>query len=198
MTTRKHAFYGILALVSLLGLGITQSASAATLNWVELPNEGGVHFSATGMPFPYPIIINNDVPGSETYHVSSPIVPPGYVPDAIASHIGISRTASYYLFNILERPGGPISDQVYVHQFIPAFTVIDFISDPSNFVDLAPTATVVEGGGLQVVGTYLNDRGERVFLRVNSAADTPDAGSTLPLLGFALAGLGILRRKLRC
>jgi hypothetical protein len=28
MTTRKHVFYGILALVSLLGLGITQSARA--------------------------------------------------------------------------------------------------------------------------------------------------------------------------
>ena len=28
MTTKKHAFYGILALVSLLGLGITQSARA--------------------------------------------------------------------------------------------------------------------------------------------------------------------------
>jgi len=28
MTTRKHAFYGIVALVSLLGLGITQSARA--------------------------------------------------------------------------------------------------------------------------------------------------------------------------
>jgi hypothetical protein len=28
MTTRKHAFYGILALVSLLGLGITQSTKA--------------------------------------------------------------------------------------------------------------------------------------------------------------------------
>jgi VPDSG-CTERM motif len=31
-----------------------------------------------------------------------------------------------------------------------------------------------------------------------TATGTPDAGSTLPLLGFALAGLGILRRKLRC
>jgi hypothetical protein len=26
----------------------------------------------------------------------------------------------------------------------------------------------------------------------------PDGGSTISLLGFALAGLGILRRKLRC
>jgi VPDSG-CTERM motif len=31
MTTKKHAFYGILALVSLLGLGITQSAKATEL-----------------------------------------------------------------------------------------------------------------------------------------------------------------------
>jgi len=36
MTTRKHAFYGILALVSLLGLGITQSARANLITnpWV--------------------------------------------------------------------------------------------------------------------------------------------------------------------
>jgi len=26
----------------------------------------------------------------------------------------------------------------------------------------------------------------------------PDAGSTLPLLGFALLGVAVLRRKLRC
>ena len=31
MTTKKHAFYGILAMVSLLGLGITQSAKATEL-----------------------------------------------------------------------------------------------------------------------------------------------------------------------
>ena len=189
MTTRKHAVYGILALVSLLGLGITQSASAVTLNWVEGPNDrGGIDFFGD--------TTNGGHSNGEVFHVSSPVVPPGYVPDAIASHIGISRTASYYLFNILEYPGGPLSDQVYVHQFIPAFTVIDFISDPSQFVNLTPTATVVEARGLQLVGTYINDRGETVSLNVDSGV--PDAGSTLPLLGFALAGLGILRRKLRC
>ena len=32
MTTRKHAFYGILALVSLLELGITQSARASFMD----------------------------------------------------------------------------------------------------------------------------------------------------------------------
>ena len=190
MNMKKHAVYGILALVSLLGLGITQSASAVTLNWVELPNEGGIDFSGD--------TTSGGHVTREVFHVSSPAVPVGYIPDAIASHIGITRSADYYLFNILESPGGPISDQVYVYHFAPLFTVIDFISDPSNFVNLTPTGTVVETGDLQLVGTYVNDRGETVFLNVNSGVETPDAGSTLPLLGFALAGLGILRRKLRC
>ena len=34
---RKHAFYGILALVTLLGLGMTQSAKA---NFIETINQG--------------------------------------------------------------------------------------------------------------------------------------------------------------
>jgi VPDSG-CTERM motif len=191
MNMKKHAVCGILVMVSLLALGITQSAKATTLNWVELPNEGGIHFSGDTVV----AIFNNDVPGSETYHVSSPIVPFGYTPDALASHIGISHSADYYLFNILESPGGPISDQVYVYRLSNIFTVIDFLSDPSMFVNLTPTGTVVETGGLQLVGTYLNDRGETVFLNVQS--DVPDAGSTLSLLGFALAGVAVLRRKLR-
>jgi VPDSG-CTERM motif len=39
---------------------------------------------------------------------------------------------------------------------------------------------------------------EPAFRITVGPASVPDAGSTLPLLGFALAGLGILRRKLRC
>ena len=35
MTTRKHAVYGILALVSLLALGITQSARANFIATIE-------------------------------------------------------------------------------------------------------------------------------------------------------------------
>jgi VPDSG-CTERM motif len=57
---------------------------------------------------------------------------------------------------------------------------------------------VVEAPGLQLAGTYVNDRGETVFLNVNSGVDAPDAGSTLPLLSFALLGVAVLRRKLRC
>jgi hypothetical protein len=44
MTTRKHAFYGILALVSLLALGITQSARAYSVTLAEV----GANVVATG------------------------------------------------------------------------------------------------------------------------------------------------------
>ena len=42
---RKHAFYGILALVSLLGLGMTQSARA---NFIVTMNQVGANVVATG------------------------------------------------------------------------------------------------------------------------------------------------------
>jgi hypothetical protein len=165
------------------------NASAGTINWVELPNEGGITFFG-----------DNTAGGfatGEVFHVSSPFVPPGYVPDAIASHIGITLSANYYLFDILESAGGPISDQVYVHILSGADTVIDFFSDPSTFVNLTPTGTVVETAGLQFVGAYQNDRGETVSLNVDSGVDAvPDAGSTITLLGLGTFAIGAIRQKL--
>ncbi len=181
-------------LVLICLLAVSGSVSAVTLNFVELPNEGGVHFSGDTVL----MIFNNDVPGSETYHVSSPLIPPGYPADATASHIGISLSADYYLFNILESPGGPLSDQVFVHRLNGIYTVVDFFSDPNMFVNLTPTATVIETGNLQLVGTYLNDRGETVFINIQSDIDlpVPDSGSTIALLGMAITSIGMIRRKL--
>ena len=53
MTTRKHVFYGILALVSLLGLGITQSAKAnlITNGGFETGDFSGWTVSATDNDF---------------------------------------------------------------------------------------------------------------------------------------------------
>jgi hypothetical protein len=45
MTTRKHVIYGILGLVSLLGLGITQSAKA---NFIATMNQVGTDVVVTG------------------------------------------------------------------------------------------------------------------------------------------------------
>jgi hypothetical protein len=55
MTTRKHAVYGILALVSLLGLGITQSARAYSVTLEQVGSNvvatGSGPINLTGLTF---------------------------------------------------------------------------------------------------------------------------------------------------
>jgi hypothetical protein len=173
------------------------SASAVTINFIELPNEAGIQVTgidANGNPF------STSKPNSEQFYISSPAVPTGYVPDLILSHIGISQTSSGYLFVLLESAGGPVSDYIWVHRLNSIFTVIDFISDTENFLvpPSVPTTTVVETGGLQFVGAYLNDKGEQVQFNVQSDRDVsvPDSGVTIVLFGSALGVMAAVRRKL--
>src|SRR4026209_366584 len=55
MTTRKHAVYGIVALVSLLGLGITQSARAYSVTLQQVGSNvvasGSGPINLTGLTF---------------------------------------------------------------------------------------------------------------------------------------------------
>src|SRR5438093_235694 len=82
----KHAG----GLVALASVALTAGSASADVivTFQELADEAGIH--ATGS-------INGvgqfDVmkPNSETFHVSSPVVPSGYTPDAILSHIGVSQ-----------------------------------------------------------------------------------------------------------
>ena len=187
----KHVKIVLVALAT-LALTAGSSSAAVVINFDELPNDAGIHL--TGLDFAAnPIDVTKL--GSETFHISTPAVPGGYSPDAILSRIGISRTSAGFLVNILESAGGPISDQVWVHQFIPAFTVIDFISDPDQFVvGVNPFATVVETGTLQNVLNYNNDRGELVSINVNSDLDVPEP-ATLALVSAALFGIAATRRR---
>jgi hypothetical protein len=162
-------------------------AAAVTLNFVELANEAGIVLTGD--------TTTGGTTTSEVFHVSSPLVPGGYSPDAIASHIGVSRTSGGFFVNILESVGGPISDQVHVYQFTSAFTVIDFISDPGEFVSGTPIATVVETGSLQNVLNYNNDRGELVSINVQSDVEPVPEPTSLALLGAGLAAFGLIRRR---
>lgn len=85
--------------------------------------------------------------------------------------------------------------------------VLAFLSDiegPLNqaaallaFGAVAPRAVVVETGGLQDITTpYLNPDPSYAGYTAQFRSDVPDAGTTVALLGMALAGLGIARRKL--
>src|SRR4051812_18198264 len=54
-----------------------RSSAQQVINFIELPNEGGIHMTASGFSF-----ADATIPG-ETFHISSPIVPGGYTPDGI-------------------------------------------------------------------------------------------------------------------
>jgi len=194
MTTKKHAFYGILALVSLLGLGITQSAKAnlvtnggfETGDFTGWTQGGNLGFTSVSTITPHS--------GSWAARLG-PIGSDGTLTQNLATTGGGFYVLDYWLSN----EGGTPSDfsVKWGGVTIPGSILLDppgFGYTEYTFTVFTSTATTALEFDFRQDPAYfhLDD------ISVTFSRGVPDAGSTLPLLGFALAGLGILRRKLGC
>jgi hypothetical protein len=197
MTTRKHVFYGILALVTLLGPGITQSARA------NLITNGGFE---TGDFSGWTVMgIDNDVVGNQ------PFTPPhsgnyqalfGYLPNSITSQNvattpGSSYIVTFWLAADISHSGSPSfsvnwGGSTIFNYVFPSGGSFGYTEYTFN-VNALSAATPLQFQFNSIFGNlfYLDD------ISV-TPANVPDGGSTVALLGFALLGVVVLRRKLCC
>jgi len=182
----------------LIALAARSVSADVVLNFLELPNEGGIHLTGTDSGGN---AINVTLLGSETFRVSAPACTmiPGCNPNFTTNQIG---TQTEFLVNILESPGGPLSDQIHVHRLSSAdgSQVIDFISDDETpFDTVGPGAivtTLVETGSLQSGLAYTSAGGTPVNISFISEVSEAPEPATLPLLAIGIgAVLALSRRK---
>jgi hypothetical protein len=200
MTTRKHAVYGILALVSLLGLGITQSASAgfiATINQVgaNVVVTGSGTVDLTGLSFSNS---ENDGPGIAA---SIGTLDVGQTA-AVDVYGGITGPSSFGSGSF-RSPNSVSGDAVFVNGRdsvvgVPQGYVSGAALSDSMTFNSATFATLGVTPGTYVWTWGTGAHADSFTIQIGPAGSVPDAGSTLPLLGFASLGLVALRRKLRC
>jgi hypothetical protein len=200
MTTRKHAFYGILVLVGVLTLGITQSARA---NFIATINQVGTNVVVTGSG-------TIDLTGL-TFFGNTPSTP-FMEPDFGALTVGLFPIADVSVFAPISGPasfgtGGNIIASSGSGDAAGIFGTSGVLLVPLGYISgnpLSGTATYDNATfpslGL-TPGTYTWTWGTGMhadsFTLQIGPAGVPDAGSTLGLLLVALGGLfGVSRFRL--
>ena len=191
-------FNGILALVSLLGLGITQSAEAynVTLEQVgaDVVATGSGAFNLMGLDFFASGVAN----GFGVSAINGTIVMGSGVNTGVDTYNGFTGPTSFGSggdFFANTGSGDFVAIQGFLggHLYVPHDYAGAALSDSitfnnSNFATMGLTP-----------GTYVWSWGDganqNFTLQIGSV---PDGGSTVSLLGFASLGLVALRRKLRC
>ena len=194
MTTGKQRFYSILALVSLLGLGITQSARAnlITNGGFETGNFSGWTVFGT----------DNDVVGVQPF--TSPhsgnfqaLFASGdnSITQNLTTTPGSSDVITFWLAANVRQGGSPSvsvnwgDSSIFSDSFTSPFGYTEY----TFTVNALSPATPLQFQFSSIFGNvfYLDD------ISVTRAG-VPDGGSTVSLLGLALFGVTVLRRKLRC
>jgi hypothetical protein len=201
MTTRKHAFYGVLALVSLLGLGITQSARAS---YIVTLQEVGSNVVANGSG----TIDYTDLTLSNSGTTSNQAL---IGPSAQVIQTGPTGPVNFFTYSGLLTvltsfgSGGITHANTGSGDFVGIGTALAVpqgyvsgaaLSDSMTF-NSATFATLGVTPGTYVATWGTGVHADSFTLQIGPAG-VPDAGSTLPLLSFASLGLVALRRKLRC
>jgi hypothetical protein len=204
MTMRKHTFYGILALVSLLGLGITQSARAYSVTLQQVGSNvvasGSGPINLTGLTFFLPgidftariragggVIITGPPGGSGDVDIYTGFTGPTsfgsgffFFPNTGSGDI-VRIDAQSSFGGLLAVPPGYVSGTA--------------LSDSMTFNNATLASLGVTPG--TYVWTWGTGADQNFTLQIGPAG-VPDAGSTLSLLSLASLGLVALRRKLRC
>ena len=194
MTTGKHGFYSILAVVSLLGLGITQSARA------NLITNGGFE---TGDFSGWTVFgTDNDVVGVQPFtspHSGNFQAIFGFADNSISQNVttmpGSSYVITFWLAADVSHGGLPSvsvnwgGSTIFSDSLASSFGYTEY----TFTVNALSPATQLEFQFSSIFGNhfYLDD------ISVTPPG-VPDGGSTVSLLGFALLGVAVLRRKLRC
>jgi hypothetical protein len=183
MTTRKHAFYGILSLVSLFGLGITHSARAnlITNDGFETGDFTGWNLSGnTGNTSVCPGCQHSGSYGAALAAVGSE----GFITQSLTTVPGGDYTLSFWLGNGTR---GPNSFEVSWNGTVVFSLTTQFSNNYSYFTVtglLATTGSTDLEFGFRQDSTYwlLDD------VSIDGPSSVPDAGSSMMLLGIGLAG----------
>ena len=200
MTTRKHAFYGILTLVSLLGLGRTQSAKANLITNGDFETGDFTGWTVTHGGFGSNIHVSHNPAGLTPHSAqflrilainSTRLVKP------LPLHRGLAINLSFF-YQIGNMNPVDLADNHFVVLF-NGVSIYDNLNANPGYGTFTFNNLLVTGRSTTLEFKGLNTPSYDFLDNVSvTPAGVPDAGSTLPLLSFASLGLVALCRKLSC